>query len=116
MMRRAATRHAAWLVVMCSLIMAPPPLFPVPCSPSPSQGEHAAFFLILRSIVAEKARERMDDALTIFEKSSWMRCSMLRACALECRVSVLLSCLIVRSALSEEARVRVDDALSIVRL
>ena len=41
------------------------------------------FFVILRSVVAEKTQVRMDGALTVVDKLSWMRCSMSRAGALE---------------------------------
>jgi hypothetical protein len=56
----------------------------------------------------------VDDALTIFETSSWLRCSMSRACALEWACCFLV--LILRSVLANDARVRMDDALSVVRV
>jgi hypothetical protein len=43
----------------------------------------AFFFVMLRSVVAEKAQVRMDGALTVVDKLSWVRCGVSRACALE---------------------------------
>jgi hypothetical protein len=47
--------------------------------------------VIIRSVLAEEARVRMDDALTVVDTLPWMRCSMSRVASLCIRVSVLLS-------------------------
>ena len=54
--------------------------------------ERVAFlFNILRSVLAEEARVRMDDALTVVDTLAWMRFSMSRVASLCIRVSVVPS-------------------------